>query len=178
MNRTFAIPILFFLSFLIFCYFLLPKYTDFNGFKKRVEKKELDLQAAEQYYLNLQKISTKLEDYEESLAKINSAIPEEFSLASLLNFFQKKASESGLVLKSLSKEIPLSAGQKKEERKVRIEIKENYLALTLTGTLSSFKNFLQNIEKSSRLIEVENILLPETAKELPEITILIKVHSY
>lgn len=176
MNRTFAIPILFFLSFLIFCYFLLPKYTDFKDLKKEVEKKELDLQAAEQYYLNLQKISTKLEDYEESLAKINSAIPEEFSLASLLNFFQKKASESGLVMKSLSKESSL--GQKKEEGKVRIEIKENYLTLGLTGTLSSFKNFLQNIEKSSRLIEVENILLKETAKELPEFTIVIKVYSY
>lgn len=175
MNRTFAIPILFFLSFLIFCYFLLPKYTDFKDLKKEVEKKEFDLQATEQHYLNLQKISTKLEDYKESLEKINSAIPEEFSLASLLNFFQKEASESGLVVKSLSKEP--SPGQKEEEE-VQIKVKENYLALSLAGTISSFENFLQNIEKSSRLIEVENIFLKETVKELPEFTVLVKVYSY
>ncbi|GAI30697.1 unnamed protein product, partial [marine sediment metagenome] len=30
----------------------------------------------------------------------------------------------------------------------------------------------------SRLIEVENILLKETAQELPEFTVLIKVYSY
>ena len=179
MNRIFAIPILFFLIFFIGIYFLLPKYQGFLELKDEISEKELQLQQRKNYFSKLKQFSAKLEEYQESINKISSALPGEFSLASLLNFFQRKSSESGLVLKSLSQaSAPQKPKEKKEEERVRSRIKTNYLNFTLRGSLSSFENFLSDIEKSARLIEVENISLQAKGEELPEFTLLLKIYSY
>lgn len=176
MKRAFAIPIILFIAFLFGIYFLLPKYTEFKNLRDKVSKQELSLQQTKTYYSSLQEISNQLENYKESLQNINSALPQEFSLASLLKFFQLKASENGLILKTFS--TAAGSGEEKGEEEEKIKIKENYLSLDLIGSISSFENFLKTIEKSSRLVEVENFSFEETEEELPEFTILIKVYSY
>lgn len=178
MKKDFTIPIFLFLAFLLAVYFVLPKYNDFKRLKNEVSKKESDLNQQEKYYLNLQKISTDLENYKDPLEKIESAVPDNFSLASLLNFFQVKASESGLVLKTLGSAKAPSRKGEVSKGKLKEKIKEHYISLSLIGTLPSFENFLLEIEKSSKLIDVENISLQKIEKELPKITVLVKVYSY
>jgi Tfp pilus assembly protein PilO len=179
MSRVFAIPILFFLSFLFAIWGLLPKYTDFKNLKEEVAKKELSFQQKQKYYLNLQNISAELESYQDALEKIDSALPQEFSEASLLNFFQAEAAENGLVVKTLGAVATPSQREKKEKTpKTPSKIKEHYFTLTVKGSINSFKAFLKGLEKSSRLIEIENISLQVSERELPELVLLVKVYSY
>lgn len=187
MNRTFAIPILLFVTLLLGVYFLWPKYTQFEKLKDEISKKELDLQQEQNYFLNLQKISTDLENHKEALEKVNSALPEKYSLPSLMNFFQAKASESGLILGGISRAIVGSratveeevAGEAEAEKeRLGVKIQEIYLNLKFTGYLSSFENFLETVEKSARIMEVETISLGTEEEGLAEFSLLIKVHSY
>ncbi len=175
MNRIFIIPILFFLSFLIGVYFLLPKYIEFSDLKDGISKRERELHQKENYFFTLKELSAKLTQYREALNKIETALPEEPSLASLLSFFHSKSSESGLILKDLGGITSPPAGG---EKKKKSNIQEIQISFTLQGSFPAFENFLKVLEKSSRLIEVKRITLKTKEKELPEFSFLVKIHSY
>lgn len=176
MNRILTITILLFFCLLFFVYFLFPKYSEFKPLKEEISKKESLLQERKAYFLNLEEISKTLKNYEEPVKKINSALPDTPSPASLLGFLQKKSSENGLVLRALSQTESLEVRAKEEEEES--QIKESHFFLSLIGNLFSFENFLKTLEKSSRMIEVENISLRKTTEEFLEITLSVKVHSY
>lgn len=160
--------ILLFIVFLLGVYLVAPKYTQVRTLQKEVAKEELVLQQKQGYFSILQKISEGSKTHKEVLEKIQAALPEEFSLPSLLNFLQSKAAENGLILKNIGEVVPLPSAK----------IKEGGLHLVLRGTLPSFENFLKGLEKSSRLIEVETISLKQTGVEMPEFNLLIKVRAF
>ncbi len=56
-------------------------------------------------------------------------------------------------------------------------IKENYVNINLIGSYNSFKTFLESIEKSSRMIETENVLV-NIDGEVLNFILLLKVSSY
>jgi Tfp pilus assembly protein PilO len=175
MKRVIAIPIIFFVSFLGAIYFLLPKFGELKNLKDEVAKSETRFAEKQKEFLNLQKISAELENYKESLTKINTALPQEISLADLLNFFQGKASSSGLIIKAINQTTsPQPIG--KEEEKTKLQ--ENYFSLSLVGSLASFEEFLKNVENSARLIEVETVSIEEAGEGLLEFNLLVKVYSY
>ena len=60
------------------------------------------------------------------------------------------------------------------------EIKETRINFLLVGSYPDFKNFLFILEKSARLIDVENIsfALPKEKEGLFNFNITIKVYSY
>jgi len=59
------------------------------------------------------------------------------------------------------------------------EIKEMNFELGLSGSYSSFKNFLSILERSSKLIEIEKISFSVGEKEKPwDFNLGIKVYSY
>ena len=184
MKKIIAIPIIFFISFLGVIYFLLPEIAEFQKFKERVSEKEGLVQEKEKEFLNLQKITTQLEFYQENLEKINTALPKEISLANLLNFFQDKASSSGLIVKGITQITPLQPKEKKKkEEKVKTRLKPHYFNLNLIGSLASFEEFLRNLETSARFFEVENISIENISKKeskevLLEFNLTVKVYSY
>ena len=182
MKKVIAIPIIFFISFLGIIYFLLPEISNLQEFKKRVSEKESFLQEREKEFLNLQKIKTQLEFYQENLEKINTALPKEISLANLLNFFQDKASSSGLIIKGITQVIPLQPKVEKE-KKVKTPLEPHYFNLNLIGSLASFEEFLKTLETSARFFEVENISVEnipqkESEETLLEFNLSVKVYSY
>lgn len=172
MNRIFLIPILFFLTLLVGVYFLLPLAGESSDLKKEVSKQELELKQKENYLANLKELSKKLKEYQETLEKIETALPQEPSLASLLSFFQTKSAESGLILKDLG---GIASFQPEQEKSAIQEIQINF---TLQGSFSAFENFLRLLEKSARLIEVRRISLEAGEEELLEFTLQVKTHSY
>jgi len=179
MRQVYIIPILLIFDLLFGFYFLLPKYTELQNLKKEIKEKEVEFRENQKYFSNLQKISSTLESYKDALSKINSALPEEPFLANLLSFFQTKASENGLILEAVNKtSFTKKKGEKLEKGVPEIRIRETYINLKLKGSVSSFRNFLQSIEKSARIIEVEDLSLKTNQKELPEFTLLVKVYSY
>ncbi len=187
MNRIFAIPILFFFSFVFLIYFLLPKYSDFKKLEKEVWQKENFWQKKEIYFSKLKKSLQSLEKEKESLEKINTALPAQLSIAALLNFFEKKTLESGLFLEGFmvdtSKSQPSSGLEEKTpdaKEKTEPQKKEALFSLRLSGGFPSLENFLQEIERSARMIEVERISLeiPSDSKgEILETLLSIKAYS-
>ncbi|MBU2579135.1 type 4a pilus biogenesis protein PilO [Patescibacteria group bacterium] len=180
MNRILIITILFFISFLFFVYFLFPQSLIFENLKKKVLEKENSVQKEEIYFSNLEKISGNLKEYKESLEKIDAAVPTQLSIASLFSFFQNKALETGVFLKSVNAADAFSSlpGEIAAEKEiVSNKIKENFFSLSVSANFYAFENFLKEIERSSRMIEVEKITLKENEGELLEFDLVVKVNS-
>jgi len=166
MRKLAFVPILFFASFLMILYVVIPNYTESSALQDQIEAKERELKEKQDYFANIQKVSDNLVQYEEFLEKIEKSLPQKISLASLLSFFQDRALGSGLVMENLSpkQESKQSSSQSASEAEAQgaaAKIKETGFRLTVSGPFVSFENFLKTIEKSSRLIEVASVAFDE-----------------
>jgi len=103
------------------------------------------------------------------LAIIDSALPPEPSLPNLFDYFQKAASQNGLVLTEMTPAGTVSANGLRETRVI----------LVMSGSYSSFKSFLSTLENSARVIEPESISFASPMEEVPfTFNLRIKTHSY
>lgn len=171
--RLIAIAIILFIALILGFYLTYPKYQEFKELQTKVSEKEAELRGRTAYFAGVDKTFKKLKNYEESLEKIDRAIPSNSSIAFLIYFFQKKSSENGLILQGVSFSESSPAGGRKE-------FKEIHFSFKLLGSYSALKNFLSFLEKSVRLIEVESISFT-SQKETGQIYsfgLTIKVHSY
>ena len=179
MNKSFAIPILFFVALLIVVYIILPEFYNFRNLKKELEIKNQEIQSIENYHKKIIIAFDKLKDYEDSLGKISSALPDSYFSPSLFNYIQKTSAENGMFLKGVSlAKAPVKKTEASPKTEIsKKDIKEEYVIINLIGSYDSFKTFLKSIEKSSRLIEVENILI-KIDEEALNFNLLLKVSSY
>lgn len=138
--------------------FLWPKNLEFQNLRKAVGAKESELQQTIDYFQKLRLAQDELKNYESEFSKIDSALPDSAFLPSLLSFVQRAGSQSGIILKEIS---PFAISPSDFNPKIQ----ESQISLSLGGSYSSFKNFLSALEKSARIIEVENISFssPETS---------------
>jgi Tfp pilus assembly protein PilO len=171
-----SIPIVIAICFLLFLVLggglILPKYKGLKDLQASVAEKETELQYKQQYFSNLADVKTKLDKYEEELSKIDSALPFGPSLPSLFNFIQGAGSQSGIVLKGIS---PFTSTSQKESK-----VKKTEFSLEVSGDYASFKSFISALEKSARLIEIENISfsLPKEGGDIFTFNIKIAVSNY
>jgi len=156
-----------------------PEYQNLNSLQLKVKEKEAALQSKKEYFSNLGEISEELKKYEESLSKINSALAAEPGLPALFNFLQTAASQNGLVLKKITPTLPSSLREELVKEGWSLEIRETGINLTVTGSYPSFKDFLSNLEKTARMIEIENISFSTGEEAGPiDFNLRIKVYSY
>jgi len=174
MSKSAAIVIFLLASLIVGVFLLFPKTQDLRAIRLEIGERNAELQSKEKHFSNLQETSKELEEYQSELSKIDSALPSDLSsLPSLFNFLQKASSQNGLILKNVGAfSVTVS-----EERP---EIKEITLNFGVSGSYPSFKNFLSTLEKSARLIEVENISfsVPQEKETSFPFDLKIKVHSY
>ena len=165
---------------------LWPNFQEFNIIQKSIEAAEVELEGKQNYILSLDKLKVKLDENQESLAKIETALPDDptVSSLSLSNYLQKITSQSGLIL---SEAKPFSVAEEKDSSGLR----PITFDLKVSGSYPSFKEFLLILEKSARLIEVETISFEtvtvsssgegessvETVK-LPTFNLSLKAFSY
>ena len=145
------------LSLLLIFVLVLPAYNKLNDLNNQVFEKQISLQSQQEYFKELEDIADKIEDQEESLEKIRSAIPRGSDLANLMNYFQRSASKAGVSMKSVSPALIASTIGKK--------IRASKINLIIAGEYPAFKEFLTMIEKSARLIEVEDISFQSPTEE-------------
>jgi len=162
----------FFFSLIVGVLLLWPRFQDLRTIQAAFENISEEIQYQEQYFSQLADIQNKFKDYEEKLFKIDSALPNDPSLASLFNFLQKASSQSGLILKGIS---PLAVSYSEKNPNLR----KTQFSLEVSGSYSAFKEFLSTVERSARMIEVENVSF-STPNEGDTITfnLRIKVYSY
>ncbi len=171
-----SIPLVIIISFLfalvLGAVILWPRFQDLKTLNKEIDGLKTELESKKDYFSNLGEIKTRFKEYELELSKIDSALPDDPSLASLFNFLQKACSQSGLVLKNIS---PFTSSPVAEYP----QLQETQATLQVTGAYAAFKNFLSVLEKSARLIETENIYFssPETGG-IFNFNLKLKVTSY
>ena len=153
--------------------FVLPKYQELDVLWQKIDRQEEEVAKRKEYLQSLRKIAEELNNYQEQLDKINSALPSDSDLPALFDFLQRAASQSGLFLRSVSH----SDSQPSSE----IEgLEETSASLELSGSYSSLKEFLSNyLEVTSRLIELESISFSSDLEEgLREFILDVKIYSY
>ena len=172
-DRPIAIAVILFITLGLGFFVVAPKYQGFKDLQIKISEQEAELKGKTKYFLEIVKAFEKLKENKESIEKIDSALPPEFSLSSLVNLLQQKTAENGLIFQriNLHKILPITEGRK---------IQENHFFLEVSGAYSSFRNFLSSLEKSSRLIEIESISFT-SRKEIEgfySFKLTIRVHSY
>lgn len=164
----------FLLSFSLFFLVIFPKAQTFFDWNNEILEKDSELRYQEENFQELREISEKLKTYENSLSKIDSALPRAASVPLFLDFIQKASAQSGLSLKTISPSLNASA----EKEGGGGVIKEMRVNLTVSGSYSDFMGFLSFLENSARLIEVENISFASSEKSPLSFNLTIKTHSY
>jgi len=180
-----AITLIFSLAFAFL--FSWPKYLELNSLRNDIRIKQDELDWQKEYFKKLIQTKAELKNYEAEFSKISAALPDDNSVPSFLNFFQTAASQSGLILTSVSPftVVPslateaLAEVEKKESSSIIPAIKETQLSVVLDGPYPVFKNFLSVLERSSRFIDVENISFSSPKeKDIFTFSIKIKFYSY
>lgn len=160
------------ISVLLLIFLIAPKIQDFQKISFEIEQKKKEISFQKDAVFEIDFLSRKLKEYPLELSKIDSAIPSEPGTLSLYDFFQQKIDKHNLLLKNVSSFSTSVVEEKK--------IKKTKFSLQVSGSFSDFKNFLSDIEKNSRLIEIENVSfvvypLKQTA-DFYQLT--IKAYSY
>jgi Tfp pilus assembly protein PilO len=129
----------------------MPKFQSMNTIQGEVERAEIQLASKTDYFNHIKKLFASLENYEEPLSKVDTALPDNPLLPSTFNLIQEAASQSGLIVEQVSaSDIPQELAKSKDKKEMKI-------TLSLMGSYPSFKQFLVEIEKSSRLFKAETI---------------------
>lgn len=167
------LTVIFFLVVAVMAATLLwPKFQDLQISRENLEERRADFQNKEEYLVKLTGIRNSLKEYQPEFSKISFALPDNPSLPSLFSYLQKTSSESGLVLERIS---PFSVSSSQDFP----GLQETAFSIEVSGVYSSFKNFLSLLEKSARLIEIENISFSSGGdNESFAFDLKIKVHSY
>ena len=183
MKRIFAIPILILASFVAFLYAVLPQIASSGKAKEKFLKAEKEVIGRQNYFQGLRSSLEEMSGYQDTLGKIEAALPGEVFLASLIEFFNQKANNNGLILKSFApstspvNEQGENMNTQQEGAEMIEESPAQYFMLVLNGSITSFENFLKDIETSARLVDVESISLGQGLGEASsDISILVKVY--
>lgn len=183
-SRPLAIIICLFLILSLGIGLVVSNYQKLSLFKSRVREKTAELQLEKDYFSEIDTFSEKLKENEENLAKIDSSLVIGPNLSSLCYFFQKSASRSGLVLKKISPGSVNNIEEKLIKEGWSEDLQQTETNLTVTGSYNSFKNFLFTLERTARMIEIENISfsiisVKEGGIENPiDFNLKIKTYSY
>ena len=182
--------ILFGFSFVIGLVFCFPKFQEMRVAQKQLESKEIELEQKKAYFEEIDILSEKLKQYPDELAIIDFSLPDDFSLPFLFDFFEKIVSRNGLFLTNISQSSGSQSSSRSSRSSAETEIfeetesdnnlKESRTILSLSGSYSAFKNFLYSVEKSARLIEVENasFSLPQDKTSTLNFNITVNTNSY
>jgi len=160
---------IFFISISLLMYFLFisPKFQSLSILNSELSQKKIEFESLGDYFREVMEISERLKNYQDSISKIDFALPEDPKIFSLFNFLQKISSQSGLLVEEIDS---ISSEQQGD-------LKKWTSTFQFKGDYPSFKNFISSLEKSSRLIKVEKITMKSGEKGL-SFSITISVFSF
>ena len=166
-------------------FFLLwPKYQKFENSKIEIENKELELSQTGDYFAKLERTAKDLEEYQDQLSKIDLALPSDssFTAISLINFIGKASSINGLTLKKL-KSFSITSPQPPAQTaggpaQPPSKIKDISVDFEVSGSYLALKNFINTLENSAKIIEIENLSFSVKKEEIFSIDLKIKTFSY
>jgi Tfp pilus assembly protein PilO len=157
-----------------------PKYQALTNLNEGIEVKELELRSKTDYFDHIRKLSERLEEYQESIDKINSALPNDPLLPSTFNYLQNAASQAGLIMEEVAVGAAGTFGDQPQPATApgKSSIKTINITVSLAGSYASLKNFLSEIENSSRIIEVKRVSFTSPEEEDEPFSFNINLVTY
>lgn len=171
MNHSLFIPIFFFGAVLIFSYLILPEQFLLQDSKSKLKAEELEIIQAKQHVASLQNIAKGIKNNAKYLTIIKESIPNKPSLPSFLNMLQQNAVQSGLVLKDVSANFPQRSAGFSDKKIQTIQV-----AIKLIGDYQSFKNFLNLLEKSTKIVNVKHIEISPQKGSFLNLQLLVETY--
>ena len=154
-NKPISAVVIFIITLVLTFLFVVPEYQKLKGLQNDVTKKQVEYNNIFIYYTEVSDTIKNIESKKDALPKIDNALPPNFSYAPLIYFFQKKVSEIGLVLGSISfLQVPLTTSDQ--------AIKSIVFSIDVVGSYDGFKNFLSSLDKSARLFQINSISFAPT----------------
>jgi len=181
-NKPVSIVIILIITSALLYLFVLPKYKELKDLHIELVKKQLQYEGRTNYYSKLSGTLHNIEQNQDALDKIESALPSDVNLASTVYFLQGKARESKLAVESITFS---QAGLFREEESSIQEVLNVIFKVELSGSYQGLKSFLSSLERSARLFEVNSISfspssanLAQRASQLYNFTMEIQAHTY
>jgi len=146
-DKPIFIAIILFIVLLSAFFFVVPQYKNLKSLQIDLGQKNAEYIAKFDYYAQIKKNYDDIQKRKADIQKIDDALPKNPNFGQLIYYFQKKAGESGLVLKTISLSQSSSAGG----------INNLTFSLGISGDYVSLENFMISLEKSARLFEISSI---------------------
>ncbi len=130
---------------------LIPQYKRVKELQKQLANQELILETREQYVEQLEESSRRIDEHQEEMVKLNYAMPSTPDTSYILEFLDESVFKTGMIFRDvggLSKTIE----REEESQTGWVEV-----SFQLIGTYDSFLDFLNRVEKTARLIEVDSV---------------------
>jgi len=147
-----------------------PRYQQFNELRSQVRAKKIELQTKEEYFGHLKELDNELKKYSSELAKIDALLTKEPLVGELLDFLEKESLANGLhLIEVIHEGTPFPEIQRPIEVMIpgqeKERLKETSLSFSVAGTYPAFKNFLESLQYSAKLIRVESITFSAEQEE-------------
>ncbi len=170
MPRFYFIIIFFLIIGFIGFFLAWPAYQETSSMQLEIEEIKISIQEGEEYFAGLKSLSKKLEEYQDQLSVLDSALPEKIYLPQLYDFFPVICSRQGLLYQGMNYTFNPSEDSK---------IKEIPISLSVSGSYSSFKSFLSYLQNSARFFSIESINLSSDHEgKFFSASLNIKTYSY
>ena len=185
-NKPVATIIIIVISLLVVLLFVFPKYQEARDLQASLLQKQAEYNGKAVYYAKISEVLLDIQSRQGILEKVTSALPSDFSLSDITYFFQKSAADNALTVKSLEfTEAAPVAYRKTAVNGDSKELKNIVFTVNLLGGYQGFKNFLSDLDTSSRLFEVNTIsfarvesVQPRNALPVYDFKLEIVTHAY
>ena len=153
-DRPIAIAVILFAIALLVFFLAAPEYNTFKKLQADLGEKKAQYNAEFDYYAEITKKYYELKNLEDDLKKVDNALPRDSDLGKLVYYFQKTATDSGMLVRDL---FLSSSTAGSTDKKVESAIKEMVFSMSVMGNYSSLGSFLSSLEKSDRIFEIISI---------------------
>ena len=135
------------ISILLLFTLILPAFDKTRALFRTIEERKSILTEQENLLDQIQSLNKSIDNRIDEIGKLDTLLPKNKELPELIITLETTSSSSGLILSEI----------KFSELTVQGDIKKISGDIRLSGSFSSFLNFLKNIEDNIRIIDVMNI---------------------
>jgi Tfp pilus assembly protein PilO len=153
-DRPITIAVMIFAIILLVFFLVMPEYKTFTQLQTQIGEKQAEYDAEFQYYGEIARTASNLQDHQADIDKIDNALPTNPDIGKIIYFLQGAALQNGMMIKDLflSKSSSGSAQANSAGK-----IKDIVFSMDLLGDYSSLEKFMISLEKSSRIFEISSI---------------------
>ena len=174
-DRPIAIALTLFIILSLVFFLVVPEYNTFKNLQAELGEKKAEYLAEYDYYAAIDRIYFDLQGRQDDLKKIDDALPQDPALGKLIYFLQETARENGLITKDL---FLSQSSVSNTSAKVSNSVKDIVFSMNLLGDYPSLNNFINSLEKSSRIFETTGISFDSMSGPPYSFTLQIKTYSY